>query len=129
MARGDHIVLRRRGYTHHGIDMGDGSVIHYAGAPWRKGDTSIVRWTLSQFAGDSAVSSLPHSTDPDIVCARAESRLGEDDYHVLARNCEHFARWCVEGEWRSPQIATASVLLGLAVGLGSAVLVSRLVRR
>lgn len=33
MAHGDHIFVRRLGgvYSHHGIDCGDGSVIHYTG--------------------------------------------------------------------------------------------------
>jgi hypothetical protein len=37
MARGDHIYVNRVGgvYNHHGIDCGDGSVIHYTSKTWR----------------------------------------------------------------------------------------------
>ena len=36
MARGDHVYVRRFGglYAHHGIDAGDGSVIHYTSSHW-----------------------------------------------------------------------------------------------
>ncbi|MEH6616887.1 MAG: lecithin retinol acyltransferase family protein [Porticoccus sp.] len=36
MARGDHIYVRRFGgmYAHHGIDAGDGTVIHYTSSHW-----------------------------------------------------------------------------------------------
>ena len=27
--KGDHIFIFRAGYTHHGIDMGDGTVAHW----------------------------------------------------------------------------------------------------
>ena len=34
---GSHVVTSRRGYTHHGIFVGDGRVVHYAGLSrgWR----------------------------------------------------------------------------------------------
>jgi ribosomal protein L37E len=38
------------------------------------------------------------------VVHRARSRLGEDSYHVLRNNCEHFCEWCASGQHRSYQI-------------------------
>jgi hypothetical protein len=38
------------------------------------------------------------------VVHRARSRLGEDRYHVLRNNCEHFCEWCVRGQHRSYQV-------------------------
>ena len=40
---GDHICVRRRGrfYTHHGIYMGDGKVIHFAGSIREKIDPVV----------------------------------------------------------------------------------------
>jgi hypothetical protein len=40
---------------------------------------------------------------PEVVC-RARSRLGEDRYHLLENNCEHFCEWCVRGQPRSYQV-------------------------
>ena len=34
----------------------------------------------------------------------ALSRVGEDRYHVLTNNCEHFCEWCVRAEPRSYQV-------------------------
>lgn len=31
MAKGDHIYINCGAYTHHGIDCGDGTAIHYTG--------------------------------------------------------------------------------------------------
>lgn len=28
---------------------------------------------------------------------RALSRLGEEKYHLITNNCEHFVRWCRSG--------------------------------
>jgi len=49
MSRGDHVyVRRRRHYSHHGIDCGDGTVIHYVGV--RRSIRRIVRTSLTEFA-------------------------------------------------------------------------------
>ncbi len=42
MARGDHVYVRRGFYTHHGIDAGDGTVIHFAGEPGLTMQTATV---------------------------------------------------------------------------------------
>lgn len=36
MDKGDHIFVYRRGYSHHGIDCGEGTVIHYESNAWMK---------------------------------------------------------------------------------------------
>ena len=36
MARGDHIFVYCLGYSHHGVDCGDGDVIHFDSDPIRK---------------------------------------------------------------------------------------------
>jgi hypothetical protein len=61
MARGDHIFVRRLGglYSHHGIDCGDGSVIHYWGdASW---STRVVRSEVHRFAGGGKIETRPYS--------------------------------------------------------------------
>jgi hypothetical protein len=109
MARGDQIYVMRElmgfsgMYEHHGIDCGDGTVIHY-----RKTDTATVsRTSLAAFARGERVFIKAVTTAylPDIVVARAESCLGEQRYDLLTHNCEHFATWCKTGRWESEQLA------------------------
>jgi len=38
------------------------------------------------------------------VVDRARSRLGEDQYHLLFNNCEHFCEWCINDKHHSEQI-------------------------
>jgi hypothetical protein len=51
MARGDHIYVRRFGgiYVHHGIDAGDGTVIHYTSGHWLT-PRQVRRTSLDKFA-------------------------------------------------------------------------------
>ncbi|MBP0020261.1 MAG: lecithin retinol acyltransferase family protein [Cyanobacteria bacterium SBLK] len=107
MARGDQIyvpreLFDREGiYQHHGIDCGDGTVIHY-----RKPSETIERTSLATFARSSPVSIkyYPTSFIADTVVRRAESRLGERRYNLLFNNCEHFATWCKIGTSDSQQV-------------------------
>ena len=110
MARGDHIRARRRGYWHHGIDCGDGTVIHYTGTPFRLRDAVVERCPVEDFTRGRALEVLVHekTLDPDTIIQRAESCLGERNYHLLRRNCEHFACWCVTGREESTQVVTAA---------------------
>jgi hypothetical protein len=107
MARGDQIYVMReflnlKGvYEHHGIDCGDGTVIHY-----RKGDETIARTSMATFADGRTIYVKPYSTSfiPDVVVRRAEGRLGERKYNLLFNNCEHFATWCKTGVNESCQV-------------------------
>lgn len=139
MAKGDHIWVSRPlgyapvGYTHHGIDCGDGTVIHFTGEPGRKTDASIARTTLSEFALDSIVNFREYSKQDDsrVVIDRAESKLGSRDYNLVTNNCEHFATWCCTGRTASQQVrmagsltttgAAAATALGTTAGVVGAV--------
>lgn len=104
-----HVVTSRTGYTHHGIYVGDGKVVHYAGLSrgWRPGPVEEV--SLTEFSRGRPVRIRPviqSRFDSSDVVARARSRLGEDRYQILSNNCEHFCEWCVCGESRSWQIET-----------------------
>ncbi|RQR60160.1 hydrolase [Burkholderia sp. Bp9126] len=106
---GAHLVSDRAGYSHHGIHVGDGRVVHYAGlcASLHRGPIEEV--TLERFAAGHAVRIVPH---PHAMYAgrtavlRARSRLGENHYRLLTNNCEHFCTWCVEGTGHSEQVRT-----------------------
>ena len=49
--------------------------------------------------------------DPEDVFKRAEDRLGEEKYHPLTNNCEHFAMCCKTGESFSDQINKAKLMV------------------
>ncbi len=107
MARGDQIYVMRQFvniqdiYEHHGIDCGDGTVIHY-----RKPQGIVERTTRETFRLGEKVylKSYPVSYIPDVVVHRAERRLGENKYNLLFNNCEHFANWCKTGVNESLQV-------------------------
>lgn len=112
---GDHLVVSRTFYTHHGLYLGDGKVIHYSGLAdgLRAGDICIT--SLAAFAAKQHVTVRQHVTrvyDAQTSIERAYSRLGEDKYNVITNNCEHFVTWCVMGLAISQQVN--SVLLGAA---------------
>src|SRR5947209_3836365 len=100
MARGDHIYVNRLGYDHHGIDCGDGTVIHYTGEIGQKADAAVRRTSIDVFLKGRRLLVLDYGwcDPPDVVVQRAESRLGENKYHLVFSNCEHFATWCKTGK-------------------------------
>jgi Lecithin retinol acyltransferase len=106
-ALGAHLVTARRGYTHHGIYVGGGRVVHYAG--WSRAKFTcrpVEEVSLEEFANGRgvAVRGSPARYTGQEVVARARSRLGEDRYRVASNNCEHFCHWCLSGEHRSAQV-------------------------
>ena len=129
MARGDHVYVRRRSlvgrYSHHGIDCGDGSVIHYAGP--RASVRFVARTSLDEFAKDDEVlvRSYDRRLSPEETVGHAESRLGSAGYSLVRNNCEHFAAWCSTGRAASTQVrrwmlgsqgAVASLIAAESVG-------------
>ncbi len=117
MARGDHLVVQGRfagiAFEHHGIDMGDGTVVHLApeeGArvAWRdNGDAFCVRRdSLESFCNGRTPRLATHenSLDAEAIAARAESLIGKSGYGLLDNNCEHFATYCCTGVSSSRQV-------------------------
>ena len=107
MARGDHLYVERMGglYSHHAVDCGDGTVIHY----WPDGGalgSSVQRTTLEVFAegGDIRVRHYDFGDPPETVVARAVNSLGARGFDPLTSNCEHFAVWCKTGAVESSQV-------------------------
>lgn len=107
MARGDQIYVLREWwnvpgiYEHHGIDCGDGTVVHY-----RKPSNTVERTAWSVFTQGQPIrrKDYPTAYIPDVVVQRALSRLGEQEYNLLFNNCEHFATWCKTGVNYSQQV-------------------------
>jgi hypothetical protein len=111
---GDHLQTPRLGvYSHHGIYIGAGEVVHYAGlhSIGEKGPIAITSFDafrdgnpvrLYEEDGKSPLD-RPRFL-PEIIVQRARSRLGEDWYSPHGRNCEHFANWTTHGVWYSSQV-------------------------
>lgn len=120
MARGDHIKVWRSFYWHHGIDCGDGTVVHLSGEPTRPFDAVVRCVAREEFLRGGEARVVPHREPLPIetAVARALGCLGQRGYSVVWNNCEHFVRWCVVGRHESKQVRSAingSVALG-AVG-------------
>ncbi|HKU00875.1 MAG TPA: lecithin retinol acyltransferase family protein [Paraburkholderia sp.] len=106
---GAHLVSHRTGYSHHGIYVGEGRVVHYAGLCTSLHRGPIEEVSLERFAAGHEVSVVAHPCAAyagRAAVARARSRLGEDRYRLLTNNCEHFCTWCVDGKGRSEQVRT-----------------------
>ncbi len=131
MARGDHIYVNNMAagipYQHHGIDMGDGTVIHLAAADGTrivlcdKSDRFCVRRdTREDFCRGAAANLVCHAEGhaAEQVAQAAESQVGTCGYSLLDGNCEHFARQCACGRAESHQIdlgqATLSALASMS---------------
>lgn len=115
LRRGDHIRAGRPGVPHHdGIYLGDGQVIHLTGDT--KANARVRIDTLAVFAADRPVTVRPYAGhhDPDTVIARAMSRLGHGNYHLIFNNCQHFARWCATGDHLSEQVRSTAATAATA---------------
>lgn len=111
------------GFWHHGILCTDGTVIHFDGPGVRGGlsakrNAQVIRSSLEEFSKSaSGIYDVhyKHATfPPEEVIERAESRLGQNGYHLTENNCESFAQWCMTGKEESKQIRNYT--LGLRLG-------------
>lgn len=118
MATGDHLVTKRTAYWHHGIDAGDGTVVHFtdrnAAVP------EIIRGPAREFSDGDPVAVIVYSSRlfgyreaVERACSKVGSGRGE--YDLFDNNCEHFASWCVTGKATSSQ---ATVVRSSASGAG-----------
>jgi len=104
---GAHLLTTRLGYTHHGIHVGGGKVVHYAGLSLGIHRGPVEEVSLADFADGREVTVKPAADarySGERIAARARSRLGEDRYRLTTNNCEHFCEWCIRGESRSEQV-------------------------
>ena len=116
-APGAHLVTQRSGYEHHGIYVGNGRVVHYAGFAGSLHRGPIEETTLERFGAGREICIRVHAmamfTGQDAV-RRVRSRLGEDRYRLLSNNCEHLCAWVLFGENRSSQVEACLSHPGLA---------------
>lgn len=111
-------------FQHHGVCLGDGTVVHYADREGRaagpgggRGAFRISRTSMEVFSpeGEQMVHEVQHRGRlPETqIRRRALHGVGREGivsggYHLLAQNCEHFAAWCVTGQFESEQVRVAS---------------------
>lgn len=118
MAKGDHLYVKGL-VDHHGIDCGDGMAIHYSTS--LKGGHGIIRVSTSEFADGKLICMEFYNTSysPDEIVRRAKGKLGEQIYHPLGNNYEHFVYWCTTGKSRPYQVENAKknfTPIGVAAG-------------
>lgn len=113
---GTHLKVSRGIYSHHGIYVGNGNVVHYSGFAemFKKGKIELT--SIDDFMGEAKdlfrvkYSSKCAVFSDDEICERALSRLNENNYSLVTNNCEHFATWCVTGVERSDQVEAVKEL-------------------
>ena len=112
VSRGDHIYVSRGIYTHHGVDAGEGTGIHFTGEPGSKRNAAVACSSMTDFlqGAQCKVRRYGRRDDAETTIARAESQLGITGYHLLFHNCEHFATWCCTGRGVSQQVRGATSL-------------------
>lgn len=122
MAKGDHVKVKRMGglYYHHGIDIGDGTYVHYSGEPMEKQEAEVKRTTSSLFLrdGEKEIVRYSYCKTADEVVSTALMHVGDKEYNLFTDNCEHFARYCKTGQWKSEQIRDKSSVFAETIGVG-----------
>jgi len=108
----------RRGFLHHGIYVGEGKVVHYAGSTHGFFSGPVEEVALDQFTCGRPVWAsyeAPANFCADEIIRRARSRVGENHYRIFSNNCEHFCEWCLRGEHRSHQVEALLSIPGLGL--------------
>jgi len=134
MKAGDLIEFHRGLYTHWGVAIGDGKIVHLSGddddglsanVGGKLGSVSGSVFTISGVSFEKAnvkcddfwdiartsKANVNNSKDEyiradaeHVIIDRALSRMGTIGYNMLWSNCEHFASWCRYGMAWSEQV-------------------------
>jgi len=129
-------IKRKRGvYRHHGVLVGDGTIVHFSGSEDHQGRRAVIREPVASFLRGDPIRSVrahfPHRVGqdpvpvfmPNLVVLRALHAVGNAKYNLLSRNCEHFGTWAqcgamlsgqVDRLWRSGQVAAAEAAFDAA---------------
>ncbi len=104
---GAHLIVKHFGYSHHGIYIGRGRVIHYSGFAHFFKKHPIEITSLSKFSRGKKIRiriyKQPKYTGRQVV-RRMRSRIHENNYHLIINNCEHLCTWAITGIESSPQV-------------------------
>ena len=97
-------------YRHYGVDLGDGTAVHFRGTlHYIQADASIQRTSIQEFGKCDKIiiaRAVRYTFPRHEVADRALSMVGSDfgGYNFLSNNCEHFANWCACGRRISQQV-------------------------
>lgn len=119
-------------YTHYGVYVGQGMVVHFAGKEGHEtdaGEALIQKVSVAGFLDGGKLmvdTKVPHRYSGEEIAQRALSYVGKQrgEYNLVFHNCEHFASWCASGKARSRQVedvakGVATVALAtIAIGAG-----------
>jgi hypothetical protein len=109
-AIGAHLITPWLGFTHHGVYVGDGRVVHYGALVYDVIRRPVEEVSVEAFAEGRPLFVVEHDEvcfDAAEIVSRARSRLGENRYRLFSNNCEHFVEWCLHDVARSFQAETA----------------------
>jgi len=110
---GSHLVTPRTGYSHHGIYVGEGNVVHYSGLADGLDAGPVEMVSLHTFSAGNGYLVKRHENPKfsgEDIAYRARSRIGENLYCVFSNNCEHFCEWCINDDHDSQQITNGTAL-------------------
>lgn len=132
---GDHLSVRRSGYTHHGVYSNDDRIIQFGGGIPDKPTATITVATLAEFERGVTAKAVRHGQEkrfwlgppplPPVdatekIIERAEWLLANHTpkrYNLIGNNCEHMANWCVTGWYtESHQVRTYLLVHALITG-------------
>lgn len=119
MQKGDHIKVKRSLYFHHGIYIGDNTVVHFTGEPFYKLEAKIRRSTIFVFleGGEAELVQYGKCQPIDYTIKIAESHIGKSGYNLVFNNCEHFATFCKTGKAKSEQVNDAVTSTSTTLGV------------
>lgn len=117
---GDHIYIRRHGlfYSHHGIYVNNGKVIHFTGEGEKEKKNPNVRETsLEEFLRGGKLKRRNYKKRllPSETVEIARDHLSNKDYSLIFNNCEHFATYCATRKKKSKQIKGAMGSIALVI--------------
>ncbi len=97
-------------FRHYGIDLGDGTVVHFRGRMhYIHANAWVQRTDYEAFAQGGEICTacdVCMNFPPEMIVKRALSQVGSNfgGYHFLCNNCEHFTNWCACGKRISRQV-------------------------
>ena len=102
---GAHLRVSFGLYQHHGIALGDDTVIHFGRVIFDLENAIVEQVDLETFSQGKPIQVVDSAIafSPDEIAVRATRRLGNSDYDLISNNCEHFVTWCRSGKNESQQ--------------------------
>ena len=104
---GAHLIVKHLGYSHHGIYVGRGRVIHYSGFAHIFKKRPIETTSLQKFSRGKPIYIRTYQSPrykSRAVVRRMRSRMHENHYHLILNNCEHLCTWAITGVESSMQV-------------------------